>query len=73
MKSTFLRIVNPILFLLVLVQVITGLGQRYAGQDIFILFRRIHYPNGILLIIFFIVHLFLNWSWIKVSYFRKKQ
>jgi len=72
MQSKFLKVLNPVLFLLMLIQAITGLGQRYAGQDIFVLFRRIHYPNGILLIIVLIVHLYLNRGWVKMNFFKPK-
>ena len=73
MKSKLLKIVNPILFLLMLIQAITGIGQRYAGQDIFVLLRRIHFPNGILLIVFLIIHLYLKWGWIKMNFFKPKR
>lgn len=72
MKSKLLKVVNPILFILMLFQVISGLGQRYAGQDLFVLFRRVHVPNGVLLVIFWIVHLYLNWGWIKMNFFKQR-
>ncbi|MGB3341734.1 MAG: DUF4405 domain-containing protein [bacterium] len=72
MKNKFLKIVNPILFLLMLIQAITGIGQRYGGQDAFRFFRRIHYPNGILLVMFFLIHLYLNWGWVKMNFFKPK-
>jgi hypothetical protein len=73
MKNKWLKIINPILFLLMLIQAVTGLGQRYAGQDVFILFRRIHFPNGVLLVLFFGAHLYLNWGWIKMNFFKPKK
>ncbi|KPL15051.1 hypothetical protein AMJ74_02205 [candidate division WOR_3 bacterium SM1_77] len=72
MRVKLLRIVNPILFILMLIQAISGLGQRYAGQDFFILLRRIHLPNGILLVIFFIIHLYLNWGWVKMNFLKPR-
>ena len=58
-KQKLLKIVNPILFLIMLIQVVSGFGQRYADIDLYVLFNRIHYPNGILLLIFLIIHLYL--------------
>lgn len=64
-KGKLLKVVNPILFVSMLVQITSGLGQRYAGQDLFLLSRRIHVFNSRLLIFLFITHLYLNWAWIK--------
>ena len=72
MKQKILKIVNPILFLLMLIQAVSGFGQRYADGDLYIFFNRIHYPNGVLLVIFLIIHLYLNWGWIRVNLFKKK-
>ncbi|UCG91100.1 MAG: DUF4405 domain-containing protein [candidate division WOR-3 bacterium] len=65
MKGKLLKVINPILFIIMLIQLISGLGQRYAGQDVFIFFRRVHVFNSRLVIIFWIFHLYLNWAWIK--------
>ena len=64
-KGKLLKVINPILFIIMLVQIISGLSQRYAGQDVFILLRRVHVFNSRLVILFFIFHLYLNWAWIK--------
>jgi cytochrome b subunit of formate dehydrogenase len=64
-KGKLLKFINPILFLVMLIQLTSGLGQRYASQDIFIFFRRVHVFNSRLVILFFIIHLYLNWAWIK--------
>jgi uncharacterized integral membrane protein len=73
MQQNLLKIVNPILFLLVLIQAVSGLGQRYASVDMYVLFSRIHVPNGILLLIFFIIHLYLNRGWIKINFFKRRR
>lgn len=65
MKGQLLKVINPIFFIIMLIQIISGLGQRYAGQDVFIFFRRVHIFNSRLLVVFFIIHLYLNWAWIK--------
>ena len=72
MKVKLLKIVNPILFILMLIQAISGLGQRFAGQDLFIFLRRVHLPNGILFVIFFVIHLYLNWGWVKMNFLKPR-
>jgi hypothetical protein len=64
-KGKLLKIINPILFLIMLVQITSGLTQRYASQDVFVFLRRVHLFNSRLVILFWIIHLYLNWAWIK--------
>lgn len=73
MKSKLLKVVNPILFIIMFIQAVSGLGQRYAtSQDLFVFFRRLHGPNGMLLIILVIIHIYLNWGWIKLNVFKAR-
>jgi len=65
MKGKLLKVVNPVFFLSMLIQVLSGLGQRYAGHEFFLFFRRVHVLNGVPLIALFFIHLYLNWTWIK--------
>ncbi len=64
-KAQALKVINTILFILMVVQAVTGLGQRFFGQSVFILFRRIHYPNGLLLLVIAALHLKFNWGWVR--------
>ena len=72
-RGKSLKVINPIFFLSMLVQITSGLGQRYAGPEIFIFFRRLHMLNSTLLIILFVIHLYLNWSWIKTTFLQSRQ
>jgi putative Mn2+ efflux pump MntP len=63
----WLKKINPILFILVLWQAMTGLGRDFFGKEVF---EKIHVSGGLLLIIFVVIHLMLNWSWVKSNYFR---
>jgi len=69
-KLTILKIINTIFFIVMVVQVTTGLGQRYFGHSLFIYLRGIHFLNGMLLILFFVLHLKFNWGWISSNIMR---
>jgi hypothetical protein len=68
-KMTALKIINPVLFVLVFAQIINGLllenGIIESGWG---LHRTLPWVIGA----FVIVHLSLNWPWVKISYLRKK-
>ncbi len=68
-KTTALKIVNPLIGILILNQVFTGLFSRFLHHGLFEIF---HEGSGIVLFIGILVHLSLNMSWIKANYFRKK-
>lgn len=68
-KATVLRFINNALMVLVSVQMISIVG---FNLEIFadILFP-VHKAVGALLILSAIVHLGLNWNWVKANMFRK--
>ena len=57
------------LFLSVLNQVFTGFGRSYIPYQVFI---KIHFNGGVLLVILALIHVWLNWSWVKNTLFKKK-
>ena len=65
MKGKLLKVINPVFFIIMVIQIVSGLAQRYAGQDAFIFFRRVHILNSRLVVLVFVIHLYLNWAWIK--------
>lgn len=71
-KTGALKIVNPILACSFLVQVITSIIIFF---DIKIPNREsvfeIHEYNGLLLIALAIIHITLNWGWIKANIFKR--
>ncbi len=68
MKSTALRILNPLIGLLVLFQLCTGLlGDELPDW----LFSPVHEGAGILLFIGVLLHLTLNFGWVKGNYFKR--
>jgi hypothetical protein len=71
-KQKVLRIVNPVLFLSLAVQAVTGgiilLRLRTPfTQTVF----EAHEHNGVLLIALAVTHLALNWGWVKANYFKR--
>ena len=67
-KNTTHKILNPILLVLIANQATTALLRDYIDGEAF---EFIHKGGGILLVALVIVHLILNFSWIKAGYFSK--
>jgi hypothetical protein len=68
-KQTALKILNPILFLLFMVQASSAIGVKLGS---YALFRLAHKPVGFALIAIGLAHLILNWSWVKTALFGIK-
>jgi hypothetical protein len=64
-KQTALRVLNPVLFLLVIYQGVTG----FFRMNMYTHFQAVHPIVGALLIAVAIVHLALNWPWVRSQYF----
>jgi hypothetical protein len=67
-KQKALKIINPIIFILFLNQIITGYFHEYIPYEIF---QPLHEYGASLFLIAVIVHIYLNWSWVK-GMFKKK-
>jgi len=67
-KNTALKIVNPILAILILNQPFSGLLLSVTHWEAF---EGLHIVGGVMLFVFAVVHLMLNWKWVT-SNFRKK-
>lgn len=68
-KTKWLRRINILLFFLLLYQAITGLLVAVIDEEVF---EIIHPVGGGLLFIFGLIHLSLNWGWVRSVYFTKK-
>ncbi len=65
-KNRALKVVNPLMLLLLVVQATSGLlNERLGGE----LFEKIHVPGGLLLVALALTHLTLNWSWVQANFF----
>jgi len=64
-----LKILNPILFILLIFQLLTGiLQEKLAGEAL----SEIHEVTGIILFLLILLHITLNRRWIIGTYFRKR-
>ncbi|MCK5242368.1 hypothetical protein KAR34_07940 [bacterium] len=69
MKQKLLKIVNPILFLVILTQIVSGLGMSrfHIGW-----MHEVHEINAPLVTLFVTTHIILNFQWF-VALFKRKQ
>ena len=68
-KNTALKILNPILLILLFNQAATVLfGAKLSHET----FEILHKGGGMVFIGLAVLHLILNFNWIKISYFHKK-
>jgi hypothetical protein len=68
-KSLLLKIINPAVGIVFLLQALSGIFQSIIPYEIFHAF---HGPLGWLLTGFIVCHIYLNWQWIVSTYFKKK-
>ena len=69
-KNTVLSILNPVLAILLLTQLLSGVFRGYLPDEAF---EVVHEGGGILLVLCAVVHLALNWGWVRASIFRRKR
>jgi len=63
-SNSVLKVLNPVLAILVLQQAVTGVLHDFIPVNVF---EIIHPVAGIALTLCAILHLSLNWSWIKTN------
>lgn len=68
-RNMTLKVINPILGLLIVNQMLTGIFNGGLSHDAF---EILHEGGGYLLAVGIAIHVVLNWNWIKTSYFKKK-
>ncbi len=66
-KPKWLKIVNLILFICILNQALTVVLHDLANKDVF---EYLHPIGGIFTLLFAIIHMALNWAWIKANYMK---
>ncbi len=69
-KAKLLKVLNPILFILLAVQLVSILLIKITPQLSFIYI--LHNWNGAVISLTIIIHLILNFGWIKSTYFSRK-
>jgi hypothetical protein len=68
-RNSMLKILNPIIAFLILNQAVTGTLHDAIPDEAYEFF---HGGGGICLVIGVVLHVILNWNWIKASYHKKK-
>ena len=63
-KRNLLKIVNVLLAILILNQATTALLRDILGHNLFEFF---HEGGGVTLFVIALVHLYLNWAWVKAN------
>jgi hypothetical protein len=67
-RNSILKMLNPIIGIMMLSQILTGVfGRQLPGW----VFENFHKHAGVVLGFVIAFHIILNWNWIKASYFRK--
>ena len=70
-KNLALKIINPLLGILVINQALTGFfADKLFGRSPEA-FEILHEGGGVCLVALTVLHLVLNWNWIKAAYLRK--
>ena len=68
-RNTALKILNPIMGVLVISQITTGLTGGSLPHEVF---EIVHEGGGISLAVASVLHLILNWNWIRANYLSGK-
>lgn len=69
-KNKMLKIINPFLALFFLSQVTTGIFHDLLTEYSHEAFEIIHGFGGFILVILVIIHIILNWQWIKTNFLK---
>ena len=69
MKRNFiLKILNPILAILFLNQILTGILHDVIPKEAY---EFLHEGGGISFAVAAVLHVFLNWNWVKANFYRR--
>jgi uncharacterized protein (DUF697 family) len=67
-KGQTLRVVNAVLGVLIVTQATSGLLADDMNPD---LFEAVHVGGGVLMVACTVAHVWMNWGWVKVNYFKR--
>ena len=67
-KTKALKLLNPMLGVLVLNQALVGLLHDALPRGVF---EVMHEGGGVLLVLGVILHLILNWNWVRANFLKK--
>ena len=76
-KAKLLKATNFILIILAVIQISTSLMLFFrlfmSDPRVFKAVIKIHVNNGLAFILVALIHLFLNWGWVKANFLVKRQ
>jgi len=67
-RTNMLKYINPVIAILIVSQLISALLSDILSKEIF---EAWHKGGGLLLFIGILVHLVLNWRWVKSTYLKR--
>ena len=74
-KARLLKAVNPILFISLVIQALTGvimaLHLFISNPKLFETITELHEHNGFVFVILAATHIYLNWNWMKAQFFKR--
>jgi predicted ferric reductase len=75
MKNTALKFINPIMFILFVIALISMLLYRFGPESMrgSELLYTYHSFSGTLFFFVGIIHLIYNWSWVRSNFLKKKK
>jgi hypothetical protein len=69
-KGQSLRVVNAVLAVLIVTQAASGLMADEMSHEAF---EAVHVGGGFLMVGCAIIHLLMNWGWVKANYFKRQK
>ena len=72
-RNTALKIINPVLIVLFISQAITGLFHHQIVSASYKTWEILHEGGGKVFIGLVMLHLILNFNWIKANYFKTRK
>lgn len=66
-RNRLLKILNPILGVLMVNQILTGMFSEQLPHEAF---EVLHGGGGVLLTAGVVLHVILNWNWVKANFFK---
>ena len=75
-KQLALKIVNPLLFVALIVQALTGVALAFhlffSRPKLYEMIGELHEHTGLVFVALALIHLYLNWGWVKSQFAKRK-
>jgi hypothetical protein len=68
-KQNALKVINVLLLILILCVVTSAILHDFIP---YVVYMAVHALPGMFFVILAIIHIILNWSWVKSNYFKKQ-